>query len=108
MTLDDFEEIGSVIDEGSPGLATDENVVSEETEEEWNVNIGLIELDVELSKELKQILDTGLNATNTEFDKGTEHVSSSNFVSCSAHRELNKRTAIVRLEGKYSSVSSEV
>lgn len=81
-----------------PGLSGDENVVSQQTEQEWDVGLEDGGEDHHYCcppccREQEQYLDT----TNTELDEGTKHLSASHFVGRSANRDLDEQAVVVRL-----------
>ena len=76
LGLDKLEQIRSIVNESRPGLATDEDIVGKETEQEG---------------------DIGFDTSNTELDEGTKHLPSSYLIRSTAHGNLDKQTVIVGL-----------
>ena len=81
LGLDKLEQIWSIIDESRPGLATDEDIVGEKTEQEG---------------------DIGLDTSNTELDEGPKHLPSSYLIRSTTHGNLDEQTVIVRLSDALS------
>ena len=81
LGLDKLEQVRSVINESRPGLATDEDIVGEETEQEG---------------------DIGLDTSNTELDEGTKHLPSSYLIRSTTHGNLDEQTVIVGLSNSLS------
>ena len=81
LGLDKLEQIWGVINESRPGLATDEDVVGEETEQEW---------------------DVGFDTSNTELDEGAKHLPSSYLVRSTTHGHLDEQAVIMGLSNSLS------
>ncbi len=114
LALDELEEILGVVDElastnvscttssrrffltyRGPGLPTNEDVVSQETEQEWNVRL----TEVSTFRTLHSpYCITHLYTTNTEFNESTEHFTPRNLVRRTTNGDLDKQRVVVRLE----------
>ena len=108
LALDELEEVGRVVDElmfgdeyetsigkanthGSPGLATNEDIVRQQTEQEGDVGLAYIRKCSQTQTPL-----THLDTTNTELDERTQHLPTRHFVRRAADRALDKQTVVVR------------
>jgi hypothetical protein len=81
LGLNKLEQIRCIINESRPGLATDEDIVGEETEQEG---------------------DVGFDTSNTELDEGTKHLPSSYLIRSTTHGNLDEQTVIVGLSNSLS------
>lgn len=84
---DEVEKFGSIVDESGPGVSLDVGGVGEDSEQERNV---------------------GLDSANTELDKGTKHLATSDFESSTSGRALDEERVVVRLKQHERRVSSQV
>ena len=85
----------------SPSLATNEHVVGEEPEQEWDICLEeRLWASVGSWTEMKRHVN--LDTTNAEFDKGSKHLAAGNFICGTADRNLHKQAVVMRLRVKCS------
>ena len=120
LALDELEEVGRVVDEllfgdeyetsigkanthGSPGLATNEDIVRQQTEQEGDVGLAYIRKCSQT-----QTHPTHLDTTNTELDERTQHLPTRHFVRRAADRALDEQTVVVRRDLRASEAGARI
>jgi hypothetical protein len=90
LGCDELEQLGCVVDEGSPGLSGLKYRVSEQSDDEGDV--GLTSVSDRTAKRYQTHLDT----SDTELYQSSDHLPPCNFISRTTDRALDEQRVVVR------------